>query len=355
MDKKQRLIKAFNLEQPDRPPILGGWLAAPTYIQALTGCSEDAYWEDPFHWGLEAERVLGSDGVIGIFTPIKRGEYRCVDGQVLERRAAYTVDAVLDEIATMPDPDEVEASFDAEQAYGEFVANLEHRQAQCGDMMWCPADWSLIPKALWYHEFGYESALMALALYPDRYRKLIQVSAIRGRQRATLWARAIREGRHRAAILTGEDLCGQQGPMVSPEYLRREYFPLLQYAWEPLLEAGGKIIWHCDGDYRALLDDVLACGVSGLQGFQKECGMDLAWIVERRTRDGDPLIIFGPMSVTGTMPYGTPDEVRAEARRAMALCRDRASLVFFTSNTLTPDIPLENIRTLWRTVRTSTW
>ena len=29
MDKKTRLAKAFNLELPDRPPILGGWLAAP--------------------------------------------------------------------------------------------------------------------------------------------------------------------------------------------------------------------------------------------------------------------------------------------------------------------------------------
>ena len=59
MDKKTRLAKAFDLELPDRPPILGGWLAAPEHIQTMTGCSEDAYWSDPFHWGLEAERVLG--------------------------------------------------------------------------------------------------------------------------------------------------------------------------------------------------------------------------------------------------------------------------------------------------------
>jgi len=122
-----------------------------------------------------------------------------------------------------------------------------------------------------------------------------------------------------------------------------------------VLEVGAKIVWHCDGNYRPLLDDVMACGIAGLQGFQRECGMELEWIVDLRTRKGEPLIIFGPISVTTTLPHGTPDDVRAEVHRAMDLCRDRASLVFFTSNTIIPDVPLENIKTFWQTVIESTW
>jgi hypothetical protein len=255
----------------------------------------------------------------------------------------------------MPDPEEVEACFDEESAYRALVDELQAMQARCGDILWCPADWSLIPKALWYHEYGHETALTTLALHPERYRKLIRLSAARGRQHAILRARAIREGLHPRAILTGEDLCSQKGPMVSPAYLRREYFDLLEWALEPMLEVGAKIVWHCDGGYRSLLEDVLACGVGGLQGFQRECGMDLEWIVDQRTRDGDPLVVFGPLSVTTTLPHGTPGEVRAEVHRAMELCRDKASLVFFTSNTITPDVPLENIRAYWETVLESTW
>lgn len=355
MDKKTRLTKAFDLGLPDRPPILGGWLAAPEHIQALTGCSDDAYWADPFHWGLEAERVLGSDGVVTIFAPIARGGYRCVDGRVLERRAAYTVDSVMAEIDALPDPDQVAESFDLQAAYAEFVAEFQANQRLCGDILWCPADWSMIPKALWYAEYGYESALTALALYPARFSKLIRVSAVRGRQRAMLRARAIREGIHPRAILTGEDLCTQRGPMVSPEYLRREYLPLLEYTLEPLLQVGAKVVWHCDGDYRSLLPDVMACGIGGLQGFQRECGMDLEWIVDCCTRSGDPLLIFGPLSVTETLPHGTPADVRAAVQRAMSICRGKASLVFFTSNTITPDTPLENILAYWRTVVDSAW
>ena len=80
--------------------------------------------------------------------------------------------------------------------------------------------------------------------------------------------------------------------------------------------------------------------------------MDLEWIVERRTRGpgGDPLLILGPMQVTTTLPLGTPDDVRAVVRWAIDVCRDKASLVFFTSNTINPDVPLENIRAYWQAV-----
>jgi uroporphyrinogen decarboxylase len=355
VDKKTRLRTTFNLEVADRPPILGGWLAAPNHIQALTRCSEDAYWSDPFHWGLEAERHLGSDGVVGVFVPVARGAYRCVDHAVLDRRASYTLEGVLQEIEDLPEPEEVRDGFDEEAAYRDFAEELNRRQQQCGDLLWCPADWTLIPQALWYAKFGYENALATLALYPERYLKLIKVATEQGRQRAVLRARAIRDGLHPRAILTGEDICTQRGPMVSPAFLRQEYFPRLEYVWEPLLEVGAKLVWHCDGDWRSLLDDVLACGAGGLQGFQRECGMELEWIVERRTCNDDRLVILGPMQVTTTLPYGTPEEVAAEAKRAISVCRDKAALVFFTSNTINPDVPLENIRAFWDAVLDSRW
>ena len=51
-----------------------------------------------------------------------------------------------------------------------------------------------------------------------------------------------------------------------------------------------KIVWHCDGDVRPILNDILNCGIGGLQGFQRECGMDLNWIADLKTRDGEPLL-----------------------------------------------------------------
>jgi hypothetical protein len=204
MDKWTRLHEAFALRTPDRPPILGGWLAAPEYIIQLTGCTEDEYWTDPVAWGLAAERVLDSDGAIDVVVPASRGEYRIMDQGTLDRRSEYDVEKILEYIESIPDVDEIRESFDEEKEYGDLRAQFLERQAQCETFVWCPADWKMIPKALWYHEFGYEAALTALALYPDRYRKLIRTSAEIGRQRATMRARMVQEGIHPRAILTGE-------------------------------------------------------------------------------------------------------------------------------------------------------
>ena len=112
MENLTRLKAAFNLKLPDRPPILGGWLASPRHIQVLTGCSEEDYWNDPFYWGAQAERVLGSDGAIDVFTPVSRGEYRIVDGRILERQRAATVDSLLSWIDAQPGPDDLEFCYD---------------------------------------------------------------------------------------------------------------------------------------------------------------------------------------------------------------------------------------------------
>lgn len=355
MDHKGRLACAFDLGLPDRPPILGGWLAAPNHVQALTGCTEDEYYAAPEEWSVRAECALGSDGIIAFWAPVDRGDYRCIGEETLRSRESYTMERILAEIAALPEPDAQRAAFDEERAYAAF--RIEHlaAQARCGDMLWCPADWEMIPHALWFFEYGYENAMLLPRLHQNEHRKLMRWEAERGRQIATLRARAIVEGIHPRAILTGEDQCSQRGPMISPAFLRREYFPLLEYAMEPLLAVGAKLIWHCDGDVRKILNDVLACGIGGLQGFQTECGMDVEWIVRLRTSGNGPLIIFGPLSVTETLPFGSPEDVRREVRRAMDVCRDQASLVFFTSNTINPDVPLENVRAFWDAALASHW
>ena len=59
----------------------------------------------------------------------------------------------------------------------------------------------------------------------------------------------------------------------------------------------------------------------------------------------------GPLSVTTELPVLGPDEVRARVRRAIDVCKGRASLVLFTANTINPDVPLANIRAMYEAVR----
>ena len=135
VDSRTRVMTAFSLHKPDRPPILGGWLAAPNHVQALTGCSEQQYYDDPYHWGIAAEHILGSDGLVDVFKPVSRGKYRIVNHDTLDQRARYTIELMLEEIREKPDLDEIKANFDEEKEYARFAAELKRHRPDCGELI----------------------------------------------------------------------------------------------------------------------------------------------------------------------------------------------------------------------------
>jgi hypothetical protein len=284
--------------------------------------------------------------------PRSPADFRCVDINSYRRaRPDLSLEEALERIDAMPSAEATEADFDFDAAYERFAQGLRERQAQCGEMVWMPARWGAGAQISWYGEFGYENFFLIVGMHEDQARKLVEVGGARGRCESRLVARAVREGLFPRALLLGEDICTQRGPMISPRFMERYYAPQLRYGMEPLLEVGCKPVWHCDGDVRPILDMLLDCGVQGLQGFQPECGMDIHFVASKRTREGKPLLIFGPLAVTTELPVCTPDEIRAKVREAIAVCRGNADLVLFTGNTINPDVPLANIHAMYEAVR----
>ncbi|TVQ40905.1 MAG: hypothetical protein EA384_01730 [Spirochaetaceae bacterium] len=352
MTEKERLDAVFSLSPPDRTPVLGGWIACPDHIMQITGVDEDAYWNDPQGISLRAYQSLGTDGLVGVFVPTSRDGYRCVDHTNYARsdKGASLEDTVA-EIDAMPSPERIEAEFDFDSSYAEYRQSLQTMRERCGGMVWMPANWSAGARISWYGQFGYENFFLVVGMYPDRAQKLMEVGGVQGRCHSRLVARAVQEGLYPHAVLLGEDICTQRGPMISVDFMERYYAPQLRYGLAPLLEVGCRPIWHCDGDVRLLLDFLIDSGVQGLQGFQPECGMLLEEIVTRRTPNGEPLVIFGPLAVTTELPVCTPEEIMGKVRRAIEICEGNASLVLFTSNTINPDVPLRNIEAMYEAVK----
>jgi len=350
--KQERLAAAFALGEPDRTPILSGWIACPEHIATLAGVDLDEYWADPKGVSIRAYEVLDVDGLIDIFVPRNRGDFRCVDHTSYSSSSGgMSLEEAVAEVDAMPTPDKLEAEFDFEGTYAELRQSLLEMQQRCGDMLWMPAQWSAGAKISWYGKFGYENFFCIVGLYPERARKLVEIGGAYGRYWSRLTARAVTEGIYPPAVLLGQDICTQRGPMISTDFLERYYAPQLRYGLEPLLEAGCRPVWHCDGNVRPMLDLLLEAGVQGLQGFQPECGMLLEELVQRRTRDGEPLLIFGPLAVTTELLVCSPEEIAAKVRRAIDICRGQASLVLFTGNTINPDVPLRNIQAMYEAVQ----
>lgn len=352
MTHRERLEAVFSGQKADRLPFLGGWIACPQHICSIAGSSEQEYWANPKGVSIKAYNRMGIDGLVSIFIPSKEGEYRCVNSDSFHtEKSRKTLDEVIQEIDAIPTPEQIENDFDFEKEYALFRDSLIAGQKEAGDMVWMPAQWSAGAQAVWYGLFGYENYFYVVGLHTDRAKKLMEIGGANGRCRSRLIARAVRERLYPHAVLIGEDICTQRGPMVSPDFLEKYFAPQLRYGLEPLIEAGCKPVWHCDGDVRPILDMIIDCGAQGLQGFQPECGLTIDLVAQKRTRDGAPLLVFGPLSVTTELPKLTPDEIRKRVKHAVDVCRNNADLVLFSANTINPDVPLENILAMYEVAK----
>lgn len=352
MTSIERIKTVINGLEPDRTPVIGGWIACIEHICTLAECTLEEYIADPLKKTISAYGNIGTDGLIDLFIPKSIDDYRFLDSHTyMKADRGISLEECIETIDSMPSPEKIEADFDLEGEYAKFKQGLLETQALCKDMLFMPAQWFAGAKISWFFDFGYENFFLLAGIYEDKVRKLLEVGGAQGRNRSKVVARAVAEGIYPEAIFLGEDICSQRGPMVSPDFLEKYYAPQLKYGLEPLLEAGCKPIWHCDGDVRLLLDMFIDCGVQGFQGFQPECGMILEDVVQKRTREGKPLIILGPLAVTTELPVCTPDEIKMKVRHAIDVCKKNANLLLFTSNTINPDVPLKNILAMYEAVK----
>lgn len=352
MVSKQRIKAVIEGDKADRTPVLGGWIANPAAICEIACIEFEEYQKDPFGVSLAAYRSLGTDASLEIFIPIDYHSYRFLDNSsYIAANRGMTVEKAINLIDEMPAPEKVDEAFDIDAEYKKFKQYMLEKQKIYGDILFMPAQWTAGAKVSWYFDFGYEVFFLLVGLYPEKARKLLELGGINGLNRSRIIARAVKEGIYPKAVLLGEDICTQRGPMIDPAFLEKYYAPILKKGLEPLVEAGCRPVWHCDGDCRKLLDMLLDCGIKGFQGFQPECDMRLSDIVQRKTVEGKPLLIFGPLAVTTELPVCTSAEIKIKVKNAVDICNGSADLVLFTSNTINPDVPVANIRAMYDAVK----
>jgi len=140
------------------------------------------------------------------------------------------------------------------------------------------------------------------------------------------------------AVYFGDDW-GQQRGLIMGAPLWREFLrPVLARLYGEVRAAGKHVMIHSCGDVDELFDDLVELGVSCFNPFQPEV-MDV-WSLLPRYRGR--LAFHGGLSTQRTLPYGTPDDVRAETGRLLELGRDGGYL-FAPAHDVEGDVPLENM------------
>ena len=95
---------------------------------------------------------------------------------------------------------------------------------------------------------------------------------------------------------------------------------------------------HSCGKVDELFEDLIDIGLNCFNPFQPEV-MDV-WSLVPKYRGR--LAFHGGLSTQRTLPYGTPDDVREETRKLLALGRD-GGYIFAPAHGVPEDVPPENV------------
>jgi len=140
-------------------------------------------------------------------------------------------------------------------------------------------------------------------------------------------------------VLLGSDWGSQRGPLVAPDVWDEMIRPGEQAEYD-LIHSYGKDVWvHSCGNIEPLIGRLVEMGLDVLNPIQPEA-MDIRQLKEAW---GDKLTFWGGLSTQDTLPFGTPDDVRSEARRVRDLMSDGGGYIFSPSQSIQGDVPVENI------------
>ena len=144
------------------------------------------------------------------------------------------------------------------------------------------------------------------------------------------------------AIGLSDDYGTQRGLMISPDHWRRFIKPHLRRMYERIRGAGKFVYMHSCGHVLPVIADLIEVGGDILQPIQPEA-MD---VFEVKRRFGRDLCLMGGISTQRTLPYGTPEQIRAEVRRCLQDLGAGGGYVMAPAKAIMPGVPIENAAAL---------
>ena len=143
-----------------------------------------------------------------------------------------------------------------------------------------------------------------------------------------------------------DDFGHQSGLLINPKTFERFYRAPMQRAIDLAKSYGIIVFHHDDGDMRPLLPTLIEMGIEVLNPIQWRCGN---WDLARLKADfGDRICFHGGVDNQETLPFGTPEDVRAEVKWLIeTLGRDGTGYIIAPCHNLQSLTPVENIIALY--------
>ena len=163
---------------------------------------------------------------------------------------------------------------------------------------------------------------------------------VRGTERALAEA-----GEFIDVVAIVEDLGTQQGPIIRPEVYRRMIKPHHRRMMGVVKQHGKRLFLHSCGAVTAFIPDFIEMGVDALNPVQVSAkGMDTKTLKREFGRD---LSFWGAIDTGIVLPYGTPDDVRAEVKRRIDDLAGNGGYILAAVHNIQPEVPPQNVAAMY--------
>jgi uroporphyrinogen decarboxylase len=233
----------------------------------------------------------------------------------------------LDEMKTYPWPDFTQVDF----------SPIGHKINEIHDQGLAVFIWQecTIWETAWYLR-DMENLMMDMALEDEKASWLLDTITDKACYRAEIFAKM------GADILgLGDDIGMQSSIMMSEEMYRQWLKPRLAKVIQAAKNANPDILisYHSCGFVEPLINDLIDAGIDILNPVQPEC-MDFKEICDKYS---ERISFNGTIGTQKLMPFGTPQQIRAEVFRNLDLAGEKGGLFCCPTHMLEPEVPWENI------------
>ncbi len=207
-----------------------------------------------------------------------------------------------------------------------------------GDIALVPAPWMKDPKGIRDIEEWYISTITRRNYIQEVFARQAEI-ALENLKRIH---QAVGDRVH-VVFMCGTDLASQNSLFCSPDAYRELYLPHAKKLNDWVhAHTKWKTLKHCCGGCEPLIDGLIDAGYDILNPVQTSAqGMDPATLVEKY---GDRIVFWGGgVDTQQTLPFGTPDEVRAQVAERVKIFSRKHGFVFNTIHNIQCNTPTQNL------------
>ncbi len=321
---RERVFRAIRHDEPDRVPGQFGFTApARRKLEAYYGTTA---LDDFLGNHLAKYRARGPDGLEEIRPGFWRDEFGVVWNRTVDPDIGVVDRYLLQQRnldgCTFPDP----------HSPGRFAALDSVLAANRHRFRYVSIAYSLFERA--WSLRGMEDLMVDMLEAPEFVDELLRAIATFNRG-------ILEEVLHRDidGVMFGDDWGQQTGLLFGGRLWRRFIKPRLAELYGMVKRAGKSVLIHSCGKVQELFPELIELGLDVFNPFQPEA-MDPYLMKEQFGRE---LTFLGGVSVQRLLPFGTPQQVRDEARRLIDRIGRGGGFIIAASHDMPGDIPVENM------------